>query len=164
MSAVRRLIAFCLVAALPIGLAQAAEPAPEPRAPASASAAQPSAAAAPAAANNGHEAPQAQANTATGAPAAAPPAGHPGMGNNDPQADLNEASPSLEPGTISATIVNDQGMPLVGQRVRLGIMFQKIAEGESRSEKFAQADAQGNVQFTGLTRGSDYAYRVTVQV
>jgi hypothetical protein len=48
--------------------------------------------------------------------------------------------------------------------VRLGIMFQKIAEGESRSEKFAQADSQGNVQFTGLARGSDYAYRVTVQV
>jgi len=60
--------------------------------------------------------------------------------------------------------VTDQGVPLSGQQVRLGIMFQKIAEGESRSEKFAQADAQGNVQFTGLTRGSDYAYRVTVQI
>jgi hypothetical protein len=86
------------------------------------------------------------------------------MANGEPQADVSDASPGIDPGTISATIVSDRGIPLVGQRVRLGIMFQKIAEGESRSEKFAQADAQGNVEFTGLTRGSDHAYRVTVQV
>jgi len=164
---VRRLIAFCLVAALPIGLAQAAD-APSASAQASASTqASASAAqrkpAAPAPANNGHEAPEAQGAADTSGSSGALPAGHPQMGNAVPQADVNEASPGLEPGTISATIVNDQGVPLAGQRVRLGIMFQKIAEGESRSEKFAQADAQGNVQFSGLTRGSDYAYRVTVQ-
>ena len=86
------------------------------------------------------------------------------MGGGDPQADVNESNPMLEPGTISATIVNEQGIPLAGQQVRLGVLFQKIAEGESRTEKFAQADAQGTVRFSGLTRGSDYAYRVTVQV
>jgi len=90
------------------------------------------------------------------------PANHPGFG--EPLADVNEPNPTLDPGTISATIVTDQGMPLGAQQVRLGVMFQKIAEGESRSEKFAQTDAQGTVQFTGLTRGSEYAYRVTVQV
>jgi hypothetical protein len=84
-------------------------------------------------------------------------------GERDPQSDVNESVPGLEPGSISATIVNDQGIPLAGQQVRLGILFQKIAEGEARSEKFATADAQGTVHFTGLTRGSDHAYRVTVQ-
>jgi hypothetical protein len=154
-SAVRRLIALSIAAALPIAHAYAADPAPS---------AAPSATAARAKAapteDNAHGAPQAQAANEG---AAAMPPSHPTLGNGDPQADVIEASPQLDPGTISATIVTDQGVPLAGQKVRLGIMFQKIAEGESRSEKFAQTDAQGNVQFTGLTRGSEYAYRVTVQ-
>ena len=57
MSVVRQLIAFCFVAALPIGLAHAAATAPGASAAPSASAARTQAAAA---ANNGHEAPQAQ--------------------------------------------------------------------------------------------------------
>lgn len=169
MSAVRRLFASCLLAALPIGLAHAADPAPSasaaPRASASASAAARAPASASATpANNGHDAAPAPGSSEAQSPHAAMPAGHPAFGNGEPQADVSEANPSLPPGTISATVVTDQGVPLAGQQVRLGIMFQKIAEGESRSEKFAQADAQGNVQFTGLTRGSDHAYRVTVQV
>jgi len=147
---VRQLLAFCLLLALPIAEAHAADTAPSAARPAPA-------------ANNGHEAaPSAEANDASGA-APALPAGHPDTGNAAPQADVNEANPSLAPGTISATIVSDRGIPLAGRQVRLGIMFQKIAEGESRSEKFAQTDAQGNVEFTGLTRGSDHAYRVTLQ-
>ncbi|HYQ47192.1 MAG TPA: hypothetical protein VER11_34715 [Polyangiaceae bacterium] len=158
MSAVRRLIAFCLAATLPIAIAHAADPAPSASAPSTGSArpnAQP-------AASNGHEAPAAQNPSEGDAAPRAVPAGHAGF-NGEPLADVNEPSAALEPGTISATIVTDQGVPLVAQQVRLGIMFQKIAEGESRSEKFAQTDAQGSVQFSGLTRGSDYAYRVTVQ-
>jgi len=167
-SAVRRLIAFCLVATCPVGFARLAQgadsaasasAAPTSSAAPSASAARPKAQAAPNA--NGHE-PAPGNESAEGAAAAH--AAHPSTANVDPLADVNEASPELDPGTISATIVNDQGLPLAGQQVRLGIMFQKISEGESRSEKFAQADARGNVQFTGLTRGSDHAYRVTAQV
>ena len=165
MSAVRHLIAFCLVAALPLGLAHAADPAASatPSATPSASAARTSAAPV---ADNGHPAQQAQAGDEASAPAAAAPAppGHPGMGSSDPQADVSEPSPGLDPGTISATIVNERGVPLEGQQVRLGIMFQKISEGDSRSEKFAQANAEGTVQFSGLARSSDHAYRVTVQV
>jgi len=164
-SAVRRLVALCLVAALPIGLARAADSAvaPAPAAPRAAHGAA-SATAATAATADGQEG-QEPARTSEGAsPGQGVPAGHPDPSTGEPLADVNEASPSLAPGTISATIVNDQGAPLAGQQVRLGIMFQKIAEGESRSEKFAQADARGTVQFTGLTPGSDHAYRVTVQV
>jgi hypothetical protein len=117
--------------------------------------------AASATANNGHAAP-APSGAENGAPA--PPPGHPALGGgNDQQADVNESVAGLEPGSITATIVNDRGIPLAGQQVRLGILFQKIAEGEARSEKFATADAEGTVHFTGLTRGSDNAYRVTVQ-
>lgn len=167
MSGVRSLFAWCLAAALPIGLAHAADPqaststGPSPSAAPSSSSAPASAKAAPV--NNGHDAAPAPSTPEAQSPHAMP-AGHAGFGNGEPKTDLSEPNPTLPPGTISATIVTDQGVPLAGQRVRLGVMFQKIAEGESRSEKFAQADEQGNVQFTGLTRGSDYAYRITVQV
>ncbi len=96
----------------------------------------------------------------------ATPPGHPDMGadaGTDPGADVNESVPTIAPGVITATIVSDQGVPLVGTQVRLGILFQKIAEGESRTEKFAQADATGSVRFSDLQKGSDHAYRVTVQ-
>ena len=133
------------------------------KAPAGSPSAAASAAAKPAAppANNGHA-----AQPASGPENGAPPPGHPAMGDvgGGPQADINESVPGLEPGSITATIVDEQGNPLGGQQVRLGVMFQKIAEGEKRSEKFAQADAQGTVHFTDLTRGSDFAYRVTVHV
>jgi hypothetical protein len=89
------------------------------------------------------------------------PGGHPGSAEATPQ-DLSEASPTLEPGVISATIVDEHGSPASGAQVRLGILFQKISEGESRTETFAQADGTGTVHFAGLARGSDHAYRVTV--
>ncbi len=110
-----------------------------------------------------HEAAAPEDSTAS---AQGAPTGHPGMGAGagaDPAADVNESVPTIPPGVIAATIVSDQGVPLVGTQVRLGILFQKIAEGESRTEKFAQADATGSVRFSDLQRGSDHAYRVTVQ-
>jgi hypothetical protein len=88
------------------------------------------------------------------------PVGHPGT--SEPPQDASEASPTVESGAISATIVDEHGAPVAGAQVRLGTLFQKIAEGESRSEVFAQADATGSVSFAGLARGSDHAYRVTV--
>ncbi|HEY5376234.1 MAG TPA: hypothetical protein VIK01_21285 [Polyangiaceae bacterium] len=91
------------------------------------------------------------------------PPNHPGMASGDAAADVSEATPALSPGVISATIVSDQGVPLAGTQVRLGILFQKIAEGESRTEQFAQADSTGTVRFIDLAKGSDHAYRVTVQ-
>ncbi|HYP98356.1 MAG TPA: hypothetical protein VER96_06765 [Polyangiaceae bacterium] len=164
MSAVRRLIALCLAAALPVGLAHAADPAPSASAPGAAAApsASSAASASPAAANaEAAPSPETQPS-AEGASPQAMPAGHPGFG--EPQADLSDPSPAVAPGSIAATIVTDQGMPLANQQVRLGIMFQKVAEGDSRSEKFGQTDARGNVLFTGLQRASEYAYRVTVSV
>jgi len=155
---VQRLIALSLLAALSATTAVAA-----PAASATASAAPAPAVSAKGApvANNGHQAAPPPSNGPDSG--SAPPPGHPPM-DGSPQGDVSEPSPGLEPGTISATIVDPRGFPLAGQRVRLGVLFQKIAEGESRSEKFAQADATGTVQFSGLTAGSDHAYRVTVQL
>ncbi len=90
------------------------------------------------------------------------PPGHPG-GTGDVAQDASEPSPTVEPGAITVTVVDERGAPMSGVNVRLGILFQKIAEGESRSETFATADATGTAKFAGLAHGSDHAYHVTVQ-
>jgi hypothetical protein len=157
----RRWCLLALISALPIATAHAATPAASagsggiPRASSSASAAAPARAAS--ATPPAHGAPPADANGNT---PGAVPAGHPGM--NEPPPDVSEASPTLAPGSISATILDERGLPLSGSPVRLGILFQRIAEGESRSERFTQTDTTGAAHFSGLTGGSDHAYRVTV--
>ena len=151
MSASGRVASLLLFASLGASNAFAAPPA------ASASAGTKKASTAPPA----HEAPAQQDEAASNG--GSMPPDHPGMASGDAAADVSEATPGLPAGVVSATIVSDQGVPLAGTQVRLGILFQKIAEGESRTEKFAQADSTGTVRFSDLTAGSDHAYRVTVQ-
>jgi len=91
---------------------------------------------------------------------AAPPA-NPHAAATRPQ-DQNSPAADLKPGTIEATIVDAQGKPLGGIDVRLGIVVQSVAQGESRSQRTARADDQGRVRFEGLSFGSGNAYRVTV--
>ena len=167
MKPLHRFLGVTLGALLGASSAWAATPATS--ASAASAIAAPSASAMPSTAANAEARSAAQAH---GAPPAtgeadpgggdAVPAGHPGMGGADTAADVSEATPALDAGVVSATIVNEQGVPLAGTQVRLGILFQKIAEGESRSEKFAQADSTGTVRFTDLQKGSDHAYRITV--
>jgi len=160
----RHCIALALCAALPTHTAQAATPASSTS---SAAAARPSSSAAPpvksptASASSAPPAHGSSQTEADGNTQAAMPPGHPGI--NEPPADLSEATPALAAGSISATILDEHGLPLASNQVRLGILFQRIAEGESRSERFAQTDATGTARFSGLTGGSDHAYRVTVQ-
>ena len=172
MSAWQRGALLALFALLPARSANAVTPAASTSAAVPAWTARPSASAPPratTAAASASAAPAPSAPPAHGAPprnensnsAAAAPAAHAGTG--DAPQDTSEASPTLEPGAISATIVDEHGAPLAGVPVRLGILFQRIAEGESRSESFAQADAAGVAHFAGLAHGSDHAYRVTVQ-
>ena len=77
--------------------------------------------------------------------------------------DLSAPAPDLPKGTIEALIADQDEKPVVGQQVRLGVMYQSVAEGESRSEKFAKTDELGRVRFEGLTLGSGYSYRVTLK-
>lgn len=83
-------------------------------------------------------------------------------GQSLPQ-DESSPAPDLPAGQIEALIVNPDGSPLPNTEVRLGIMFQRISEGESRSERFARTDASGRVRFDGLKFGSEHSYRVVVK-
>ena len=152
--------ALFMVSAVPNALAASPAPTPSassatPRPAASAGTAQK--APSPTSAPPAHGAPPADGDAR-----AAVPAGHPETAQAAPQ-DLSEAAPSLAAGSISATILDEHGAPLRGVQVRLGTLFQKISEGESRTETFEKADDAGSVRFAGLVRGSDHAYRVTVQ-
>lgn len=77
--------------------------------------------------------------------------------------DESTSAPDVPAGTVDVTILDGKGAPLPRTSVRLGIMFQKISEGESRSEKFATTDEAGRVRFSGLNIGSEYSYRITVK-
>jgi len=77
--------------------------------------------------------------------------------------DTVEAAAELPLGTIAVELLDPDEKPLAGADVRLGIMFQKIAEGESRSEKHLTTGPDGIARFDGLTGGSNYSYRVTTK-
>lgn len=107
-----------------------------------------------------------------GGPAApAMPGGHPPIdGTGKPGAmaaplpeDSVEPAPELPKDTIVAQLLDADDQPISGADVRLGIMFQKIAEGESRSEKHLTTGPDGTVRFDGLTGGSNYSYRITTK-
>lgn len=80
-----------------------------------------------------------------------------------PPANESAPAPDLPAGTIEVLVLRASGAPIAGQEVRLGIMFQRISEGESRSERLARTDAEGRVRFEGLQGGSNYSYRVTLK-
>jgi hypothetical protein len=66
-------------------------------------------------------------------------------------------------GTIRVKLVNEKGEPLANTDVKLGVLFQKISEGEQRSEQHAKTDAAGLASFSGLTQSSDFSYRVSAR-
>ena len=91
------------------------------------------------------------------------PPGHAAMAAHQAAQDTVEPAPDLKAGSIEAQIVDGDEHPIPGIDVRLGIMFQKIAEGESRSSRNAKAGPDGVAHFDGLTTGSAYSYRITVK-
>lgn len=92
------------------------------------------------------------------------PAGHPDVAAQsprEPEEDSVAPSPSVPPGSIQVQLVDGSGNPLPNHELRLGVQFQKIAEGEKKSEKVARTDANGSALFSGLTTGGDFSYRVS---
>lgn len=103
------------------------------------------------------------------APAAPMPPGHPpttagqrGAGTAA-RTDTSTPSKDLPPGTIDAQINDAEGKPLPGVSVRLGILRQSVAEGDSSEFKNAVTNADGKVRFDRLELGSRFSYRITVK-
>lgn len=93
----------------------------------------------------------------------APPAGHPGMEGAEPAKDAVVAAPDLRPGTIEVHVADASERPLVNAPVRLGLMRQDVATGDSREERVANTDASGTVTFSNMPIGTEFSYRATVR-
>jgi hypothetical protein len=98
------------------------------------------------------------------APGQPVPAGHPAVNAQAaPERDAVMPSPDVPAGTLVVRLVNEKGAPLPNTDVKLGILFQKIAEGEQRTEQHQKTDAQGVARFSGLQRTSDFSYRISAR-
>jgi hypothetical protein len=96
----------------------------------------------------------------------APAASSAGPSARNPHQALRDESTiagDLPIGTVEGIILDGNDRPLGNTQVRLGIIFSRISEGESRSEKFAVTDGAGRVRFPDLKIGPDYSYRVTLK-
>ncbi len=71
-------------------------------------------------------------------------------------------SKAVPEGTIVAQVLDQNGKPRPNIEVRLGILFQTIAQGERRQHRTQQTDSEGRVRFSGLESSSSYSYRVSV--
>jgi hypothetical protein len=97
-------------------------------------------------------------------PAAPMPAGHPTVdAPAAPEQDAVIPAPELPAGTVVVRLVNEKGAPLPNTDVKLGVLFQKISEGEQRSEQRQKTDDKGVARFSGLARTSDFSYRVSAR-
>jgi hypothetical protein len=90
-------------------------------------------------------------------------AAHHGLAQEGPEPNQEEPSPELPAGSVEVILVDGDERPLPNTDVRLGILFQKISEGESRSSRPGRTDAEGRARFDKLETGSNYAYRVTAK-
>jgi hypothetical protein len=79
-------------------------------------------------------------------------------------ADRVEPTPDLPRGTIEAQILDASDKPVANQDVRLGILYQKIAEGESRSSRDGKTNAEGIVRFDKLDPSTSFSYRVATKL
>lgn len=91
------------------------------------------------------------------------PAGHPGAPTGKPPQDRTSPAPELRPGTIEVHLHDEKDQPIAGMPLRLGVMKQDVAEGDSRSERRGSTDGRGVTLFEGLPLGSAYSFRVTAE-
>ncbi len=165
-------VAQLSVAQQPSALPSAAKASAAASAPASASASASAAAPKP---SGSASAPGSQASvTASGsvvAPPAALPPGHPapgapspGMEDDEPRIprDIVMDDPSIPPGSIYTSIVDETGKAVTDVEVILTITRTKVSEGESSSKTSKTSDAKGLAVWKDLPRGTDVTYAVSV--
>lgn len=84
-----------------------------------------------------------------------------GSPHGGPQPNSEEQAPDLPRGSVEVLLVDGDERPIPDADLRLGILFQSIAEGESRTQRSAKTGPNGTARFDKLETGSNYAYRVT---
>jgi len=67
----------------------------------------------------------------------------------------------LRAGTIEVHLNDEADHPIAGMPLRLGVMKQDVAEGDSHSERQGTTDSRGVALFEGLPTGTAYTFRAT---
>lgn len=83
------------------------------------------------------------------------------MGQGPPLSSAS-ASADVPAGTIRVQVIDADGNPVKGAAVRLGIMAQGPGEGEKHSSQAKVTGDDGRAVFSGLVKGTEQAYRVSV--
>jgi hypothetical protein len=86
----------------------------------------------------------------------------PGHGEvmNEPPEDSVAEDPTLPAGALIVSVMDVQERPIPRAPIKLAILHQSVAKGDSREELTRTADDSGVVRFEGLTVGSASQYRV----
>jgi hypothetical protein len=79
----------------------------------------------------------------------------------DPPEDVEQAEPTLPPGTIAVDILDGDGHPVGNETVTLGILVNSVAKGDTRRHAQALTSETGRAVFAGLETNSTIAYRVS---
>lgn len=93
-----------------------------------------------------------------------PPPGHPGASAGQPPQDRATPAPDLRAGTIEVHVHGATDIPVPNLPVRLGVMKQDVAEGDSHTQRDATTDVRGIAVFEGLPIGTAYTFRATVNL
>lgn len=75
--------------------------------------------------------------------------------------DAAQDDPAVPVGSIVVSIRDAQDKPIPRAPITLGILHSSVAKGDSSERRAAEADAEGNARFDGLTTGSGTSYRVS---
>jgi hypothetical protein len=79
-----------------------------------------------------------------------------------PPPDIAQPDAQVPIDTIKVQILDKDGHPVPNTKVKLGILQQSIAEGESHAARSGTTDREGHIQFDGLEAASGISYRVSV--
>jgi hypothetical protein len=88
------------------------------------------------------------------------PPGHPSMEAGNPPATRVSPAVELPPGTIEVLLRDEANRPVANAPLKLGILRQEVATGDSHEDRGAITDASGEVRFQDLQRSSSYSYRI----
>jgi hypothetical protein len=90
------------------------------------------------------------------------PPGHPATDGESPK-DRLATAPDLPRGTIEVHVADPNQKALSAVQVRLAIMRQDVATGNSKQEQVSATDGNGVVAFHNMPNGTDFSYRASVQ-
>ncbi len=97
-----------------------------------------------------------------GSDAAEAPPGHPAMPSHEPPRDRVDVAPDVPLGSVEISVRDENDGAIRGIPVRLGILHNDVARGDTHDERSTSTDERGVAIFRDLPRESSYSYQALV--